>query len=407
LPVTACTRSPYSPSVIRRTCAAVVVAAALLAGCSSSGSPAAGALHPRWHEVALPMPSGPSGRIALRAATACGDTWYVVGAIVGTDGSTRPAAWTSLDGRDWRSITTAPADYYSRRAILYAVACQGGQVVAIGAKSGGAHGNPRTATWRLRDDGVLAAVTASFVLYGGAHALSVNRVAGGPAGWVIAGSRSSGAAVWVSPDGAAFRIVDHDPELASNDSRTTSALDVFYDGSAWTAVGRAEQTGRVSAVPQAWVSTDGARWTAQAVPPGTDGFADLERVVREDEGLLAVGIRDHRLGTWRRTGGSWHPTESFGSLDRHGTGAPFVSGLAAAGGTAVVTASDGALFRLWALTSDRPSARAWRPVATPTRPANNGDDLLTVAADDSSVLLLSDDGTSGRAWLTPWNTLGR
>jgi hypothetical protein len=404
LAVTGCTRSPYSPSVIRRACVAALSAACLLASCSSSGSPATDAVHPHWREVILPMPTGAHGRIALRDATTCGGTWYVVGAVVSPDGATRPAAWTSADGRAWRSLALEPGDYYSRRAILYSVACGGGRVAAIGAKSGGAHGNPRTATWRLRDDGSLRAVTASFELYGGPHALSVNRIASGPDAWVIAGARSSGAAAWVAGTGATgFRIVDHDPGLASDASRTTSALDVVHDGSAWTIVGRAEQTGRVSPVPQAWVSVDAARWTRQEVPSRTSGFADLERVAREGDGLLAVGIRDHRFGTWRRTGGRWQATESFGSLDRHGTGAPFVSGLAAADGNAVTTASDGAVFRTWARTRDR----GWRPVTTPSRPVSNGDDLLTVAADDSTVLLLSDDGTSGRAWLTSWNTLAR
>ena len=403
MPVTACTGSPYSPSVIRRTCVAVLAAAGLLAGCSSSGTPSTDVLHPHWHEVTLPLP-GADGRIALRDATWCGGDWYVVGAVVRADGSTRPAAWTSSDGRSWHSLAIDPTDYYARRAILYSVACRDGRVAAIGAKSGGAHGNPRTATWRMRDDGALQNVPASFELYGGPHALSVNRIAGGPDGWAIAGARSSGAAAWVAgPDSIGFRIIDHDPELASNASRTTSALDVVHDGTAWTVVGRAEETGRISPVPEAWTSNDGTRWSAQQVPSRTDGFADLERVARDDDGLLAVGIRDRRFGTWRRTGGRWQATETFGALDRRGTGAPFVSGLATTTGRSVVTASDGAVFRVWA----RTGPRAWRPVTTPTRPANNGDDLLTVAADATTVLLLSDDGTSGRVWLTDWNTLGR
>jgi hypothetical protein len=390
--------------VIRRTCVAAVAAVGLLAGCSSAGPTAPEALHPAWQEGTLPLPAGAVGRIALRDATSCDGSWYVVGAVVGRDGSTRPAAWTSSDGRTWRRIATAPADYYSRRAILYAVACNGGQVAAIGAKSGGAHGNPRTSTWRMDSDGALHDVTASFELYGGPHALSVNRIASGPTGWVIAGARSSGAAAWVAGGEATdFRIIDHDPELASSASRTTSALDVVHDGTAWTVVGRTEETGRISPVPQAWVSTDGFRWSRQDVPSSTDGFADLERVVRQGDGLLAAGIRDRRFGTWRRSDGKWRASESFGALDRHGTGAPFVSGLATAGGTVVAAASDGATFGLWA----RAGTGTWLRVVTPTRPTNNGDDLLTVAGDSGSVLLVSDDGTSGRVWLTAWNTLGR
>lgn len=408
MPVTACTRSPYSPSVLRSGVAVLVAAGLLAAGaCSSSGAretSGAGTLHPRWHAATLPLPAGPPGRVAVRDAATCGGRWYVVGAVVGPDGSTRPAAWTSADARTWRSMALHPTDYYSRRAILYSVACRDGGIAAIGARSGGAHGNPRTATWRMRDDGVLQDVTAPFVLFGGEHAVSVNRIAAGPDGWLIAGDRSTGATAWVAgADASGFRIVDHDPALASDRSRTTSALDAVHDDTGWTLVGRAAVTGRIPQVPQAWVSRDGTDWTRQEVPPDTDGFADLERVVRQGTGLLAVGIRDRRFGTWRRNGDHWSATGSFGRLAEGSTGAPFVSGLASTAARAVAAASDGAVFRLWAAGADH----AWRPVATPTRPLNNGDDQLTVAADADTVLLLSDDGTSGRVWTTPWNTLDR
>jgi hypothetical protein len=382
----------------------VVAAAALLSGCSSSDAPQrAGLLHPRWHEITLPVPPGPPGRIAVRDATACDGTWWVVGAIVGDSDASRPAAWTSTDGQTWRSVSIHPTDYYARRATLYSVACREGQVVAVGAKSGGAHANPRTATWRLRQDDVLQDVTAPFILYGGEHAISVNRVAAGPDGWVIAGNRSSGAAAWVAGPGAeSFRIVDHDPELASDATRATTALDVVHDGTAWTVVGRTEASGRTSPGPQAWTSTDGSTWTSQRVPASTDGFADLERVTRDGDDLLAAGIRDDRFGTWRRTGNRWQASGSFGVL-AHATSPPFVSGLVAASGKVVLAASDGAVFRLWA----RTTAHGWQQVATPTRPATTGEDQLTVASDRDTVLLLGDDGTSGRVWTTGWNTLGR
>jgi hypothetical protein len=390
--------------VIGRTWVALLAAASVLAGCSSSDSPRRlELLHPRWRETTLPAPPGPPGRLAVRDATWCDGTWWIVGAVLGGDGASRPAAWTSTDGRTWRSVVTRPTDYYARRAILYSVACRKGQVAAIGAKSGGAHGNPRTGTWRLRDDGVLENVTAPFILYGGEHAVSVDRVAAGPDGWVIAGNRSSGAAAWVADrDAAAFRIIDHDPELASDETTKTGALDVVHDGSAWTIVGRAEVTGRISPGPEAWVSADGSQWTRQPVPGDTKGFADLERVARDGDDLLAVGIRDRRFGTWRRTDGRWRATASFGAL-AHGTSAPFVSGLATASGKALVAASDSAVFRLWA----RTTGGRWRQVMTPTRPASTGDDQLTVASDGSTIVLLGDDGTSGRVWTTAWNTLGR
>ena len=59
-------------------------------------------VRPRWHALALPMPAGPTGRLMLRDAVACAGRWYVVGAVGGADGATRPAAWTSTDARTWQ-----------------------------------------------------------------------------------------------------------------------------------------------------------------------------------------------------------------------------------------------------------------------------------------------------------------
>jgi len=403
---------PYAPTVTRRALAAAPVVAVvvllagllagLLVGCSGeSTSPAV--LHPRWQEVTLPVPPGAAGRIAPRDAVSCAGTWYVVGAVVGADGSTRPAAWRSADARSWEPLVLAPDDFYSRQAVLYAVGCRSGRIAAIGAKSGGAHGNPRTATWVQQPDGSLHSVHAPFELFGGPHALSVNRIAGGPAGWLIAGDRSSGAATWTSPDALAFRIDENDPALASDTGRTTSALDAVPDGSGWIVVGRGELTGRVSPVPLAWESADGTHWTRRHVPTGTTGYADLQRVVlAEGDRPVAVGVRGARFGTWQRAGSGWRTSGAFGRLDPDRSTAPFVSGLAVGGRGILATVSDGSVFGTWAAGRDG----AWHPVSTPTRPRSTGDHQLTVAADGEQALLLSDDGTAGRMWVAPWSGSG-
>jgi hypothetical protein len=140
------------------------------------------------------------------------------------------------------------------------------------------------------------------------------------------------------------------------------------------------------------------------VPAGTDGFADLERVVGQGDRLVAAGIRGPVFGTWVRIGSSWRVADRFGALDPGSTGAPFVSGLATVSDTVLVSVSDRARFRLWSGTQ----GGAWREVVTPTDPPSTGDTRMSVAADGgSTVLLLSDDGTSGRVWTADWNTLGR
>ena len=399
------TPDPTLGQVSRRLVAALVgaiVVCAALAGCDREERAPLAVLRPTWQEVSLPMPPGPGGRLAVRDATACAGRWFLVGAVVGDDGDSRPAAWASDDARRWRAMALDPSAYYARRAILSSVACRDGRIAAVGARSGGAHGNPRVTSWYQRADGTLVDMQARFELYGGPEAISVRRVAAGPRGWLIAGNRLGGAAVWTSADATDFRIVDDDPALRSDARTRTSALDEVWDGAAWTLVGRVEIAGRVSPVPFAWTSADGAHWTRQPVPAGSDGFADLERVVADEGGLVAAGLRGHRFGTWRRTGAVWTVGDSFGAYAEDLTGAPLVSGLLVRAGTVLVAVSDGATYRLWGLVDGR-----WREVVSPTRPPATGDTRLTVAADDDAVLLLADDGRAGRVWLTDWSGLRR
>ncbi len=372
----------------------------IVVGCDRGGHTSVTPIRPAWHEVTLPTPPGPAGRLAVRDATACAGRWYLVGAVIGGHESSRPAAWTSDDGRTWTLMTLHPTTYYARRAVLTSVACRDGRVAMVGSRSGGAHGNPRVTSWYPRADGALVDMRAPFELYGGPEAISVRHVAAGPHGWLIAGNRLSGASVWPSTDATDFRIVDDDPALRSNANTRTTALDQVWDGAAWTVVGRVETTGRVSPGPLAWTSADGDHWTRQPVPAGTAGFADLERVVDDDGTLVAVGLRGDRFGVWQRTGAHWRAGDAFGKYSSHLTGPPFVSGLVARSRAAVTAVSDGRRFGLYATVG----GRRWRPVAAPTRPTASGDTQLSVASDADEVLLLSDDGTTGRVWLAEWSS---
>ncbi len=371
---------------------AATTALGALSGCDEDPAPSR-TLAASWQEVVLPLPPGPQGRLAVRDAARCAGHWYVVGGVL-DDGSSRPAAWTSPDGKAWTSVPLAPTDFYAKKSVLSSVACHGAEVAAIGSKSGGAHALPRTSSWYRRPDGTLVDVEAGFELYGGPAAVSVNRVAAGDDDWLIAGNRRSGAAVWISPDATEFRLVDDDPALSSDARGPTSALGQVHDADGWTVVGRRQPPGRISPVPLAWSSANGLQWRREQVPAGTSGFADLERAVAVPGGLLAVGIRGERFGAWSRVGGRWRSGPAFGRLAAHGGGAPFVSGLTADDGGALVAVSDGERFGLWA---DR--GTGWREVEVPVRPGTDGSSTLTVAGDGTSVLLLADDGRTGRVWL--------
>jgi hypothetical protein len=374
------------------------VAVVLLAAACTDAEPESAPPEPlelSWQDATLPVPPGPEGRIAVRDATTCAGRWYVVGGVFPPDPTedSRPAAWTSLDGQTWTSLELDAQGYWAERAVFSSVACRNAEIALVGAKSGGAHGNPRVTTWYRRDDGTYTDVVAAFELYGGPLAVTVQRIAGGPHGWLIAGGRTSGAAVWISDDARDFRLVDDDPALSNDDSMETLAWDQVHDGDRWTVVGSAAVKGRLPRVPMAWTSPDGVSWHRQEVP-GSDGFTDLERVIKVDDGLLAAGIRGEEFGTWTRVDGTWKRLGTFGELDPDRRAGPYVSALSRAGETYFASVSDGTVYQLFA----SEDGHDWRPVPTPTTPTTAGEHIMALGASGSTLLLLADDGVTGRIW---------
>ncbi len=196
----------------------------------------------------------------LRDVTACGGRWYIVGAVGGPGDATRPAAWTSADGVSWESVRIVADSYYGRQNILYSVACTDGRFAAVGAKSGGAHANPRVSSWVRRADGALAEVRAGFELYGGPQAVNVARMVAGPSGFMIVGNRVSGAAVWLSEAAGEFEILEGVPGLATDEHGVTWLFDATPVDGGWLAVGGIIGPGRIDRDPLAWRSSDGRSW---------------------------------------------------------------------------------------------------------------------------------------------------
>jgi hypothetical protein len=350
--------------------------------------------------VTLPVPPGVPGRIALRDATACAGRWYLVGAVFTAGGETRPAAWTSTDGKAWTSVRMVPRSYYGFLNILYAVGCHADRVAVVGAKAGGAHGNPRVRTWHQQPDGSLAEVSAYFELYGGPTAVSVNRVAGGPKGWLLAGSRESGAAVWRSPDAAGFKIAEGVPGLASDAGLATQATDALAASDGWFVGGAGRPAGRTDRDAVVWTTPDGERFARVVLPAGADDEA-VQRLVRAGGGVLALGVRGGGFAAWRLDGGEavavpgkWSAGATFGET---GTGAVAGVEAAAAGDGqvfAVTVAADG--HRLW---RGDPAGGRWAPVAVPAGAPAGGDTAAAVAAAQGRVLVVMDDGRTARTWI--------
>jgi len=369
----------------------VALSTAGVAACGGGDGPRPLTLH--WREGDLPAPSGT--RALPRAGLWCGGRWYVVGATADPAGRTRAAAWTSRDARTWQPVVLHPGgDYYAARSILRSIGCSGRRVAVLGAKSGGAHGNPRTATWRQLPDGSLAAVPASFLLFGGADAVGVGELQGGRQGYAIAGARTSGAAVWFSPTGAAFRIHEGEPGLADTRVTRTQAADVVSDGRHWVVVGTSTDVlGRLYAT--AWLPAGPGRWRPETLPGGhTVSTADRAIALVGGSGPVVAGVLDQRFALWLRTGGDWSVAHTFGRRDPDGTAAPYVSGLGVAGGRVLATYSDGARFRLAAIDDGEQG-----DLPLPTDVSVNGDHAVSIATDAEHVLLVADDGTEGRTWV--------
>jgi hypothetical protein len=362
----------------------------LLAGCGGGGDPPAPLV--TWRESSLPTPTGV--RALVRDASYCGGRWYVVGATSTSSGELHPAAWSSPDAARWQAVRLDPGrDVYATRDLLGSVGCSRGRIAVVGARTGGVRGNSRTTTWRQRADGSLVAWPAPFGLFGGSRGVKVNRLEGGPHGFLIAGTRTGGAAVWRSPDAHAFRIEESAPGLASTGRSATQGFDsVWHDGRWWVIGTATDDAGYVSAMT--WTPAGGGSWTRHAVP-GAASLATAERVAETSAGLLAVGLDDQAFGAWTLTGDSWSSGSTFGRQDPAAREAPYVSGLAVSGNEVAASYSDGVRFRL----AMGPVGGSWNDLAPPVSVTVNGDHDLAVVGGAGLFLLLADDGTRGRVWV--------
>lgn len=351
---------------------------------------------PDWSAVTLPVPEGEPGRLAVRAGVHCGGAWWAVGGVLLDEPTetqdARPAVWRSTDGTTWEALPVTATTYWGRRAVLLDVACSGDEVVAVGARSGGAHAYPRVTTY-FEKGGGLDDQRGLFNLYGGATATNVGPITGAAPGWLITGNRTSGPAVWHSTDGRDFTIEEGVPGLADEDGFGSLAQDATWDGERWVVVGGGNAVGTADRDPLTWVSPDARTWERREVP-GTDGFDDLERVVTTDDGLVALGLRGRRFGAWLRDE-DWEMAPAFGSLPDDARAAPFVATLVTGERGLWATTSDGASYGLWH--SD--DGEEWASVPLPgTAPETASEHVLAVAAHDDEVLLLADAGDGARAW---------
>jgi hypothetical protein len=237
--------------------------------------------------------------------------------------------------------------------------------------------------------GAVREVAGDFQLYGGPEAVNVGRVAAGPAGFLIAGNRVSGAAVWSSADGAEFRLRADAPGLASDASGATWADDAAAVPDGWLVVGGVRPPGRTDRDALGWRSADGANWTRLPADGSSPAVEEIQRVVVRDRVPVGLGLSGSRFGAWRLAGARWRPVGSFGVVRT--TGAAAVASAAVAGARLICLTNDGTAYAMW-MSPD--GGATWRPVALPAPVASGPDGGVAVAAEGDRLVLTTDDGTT-------------
>ncbi|MFI5957108.1 hypothetical protein [Cryptosporangium sp. NPDC051539] len=409
------------------------MAAAVLvvgAACTGPAPRPVASLPPDWRAVALPAPG--IGPAEVSDLVSCAGHWFAVGSTgaaghsTGPDATRGPAAWVSTDGRRFVPLPVGPRSVYGRVSRLYAAACVGPDLAALGAGVGGVHGNPRTAAWRL-SGGVLRELPAPFELFGGPDALSVDRVAGGPAGWLVVGGRvldtRGGAAAWRAAPGTAPSAVpgtapsaasSADPgaapagefepasvpgALVSAPGEQTAAADAAALGGGWLIGGATSiLTGADAGArrPLAWASTPGG-WRREPLPStGTGTDAGIDRVAAAGSEILAAGTEGDHFVLWRRTAsGHWTGPATVASYPGSSAVLPRVRSLSADGSDVALAAGDGHRLRLW---TSRDTGRTWRETPLPGPATDSGEARYSVTLRGDAVLLTLGNGDVAQLW---------
>ena len=299
----------------------------------------------------------------------------------------------------------APNTFYGRQNTLYAAACRYRWLAAIGAKSGGAHGFPRTSNWYLDATGVLQQNEVPYTLYGGPDGVNLSRIVGGPSAWLETGNQVGGATAWVSADGETFRKIAGAPGLTSDSAVRTWATDAVAAPSGWVIVGAVTRAGQ-DRDPAAWASRDGENWRRVEVS-GTRDYDEIQRVAAVGDQLVGIGLSGGSFTSWRGEGArrgtarrgqrgegqSWRATGRLGPSGAPGQGAAVA--LATVGTRLYAVTSDGARYDVWESTD---VGETWRPVATPVAAPAGPDRSTTVAGDGRQLLIIIDDGQGSRGW---------
>jgi hypothetical protein len=290
----------------------------------------------RWERVDL-QPVSATTQIVAAAHIISVDAppyWVISGATAAAPPERKPAAWISKDLQSFAPIPMQPNQGYGEIAEVFGIAGRGPSghdLAGIAQAFGGAHGNPRTASWDGSADG-LHEVRTNFELYNGVRQISVKSIAANLNTYVIMGSRVSqngrlGAASWTSPDGADFTLFDNDAALSSAPNEQLLAADITVDPSGnfvaagerlWWDPTNSADTINTDAI--LWRSADGQTWS-RWTPPGYKltgkGEQRIQKVAFDNGKLVTAGTETVNGKVWVTV---WGPNgkqriSPFGSSD--------------------------------------------------------------------------------------------
>lgn len=313
-----------------------------------------------------------------------GDRLLALGSIPGPEGRA-PAAWTTADGRAWRTVPVEPRSPYAFRTELASVGI-GDRIVVLGQAFGGAHSNPRMTVWSGSAESLVEHPQA-VELFGGPHAIAVSAAAAlGGTGLLIGQwdgpSGRYGAAVWTSPDDVVWDRRADDPALSSAPGEQTGAVNVTTGPPGFVAVGNTLRGTELGAL--VWTSPEGRSWQRYALPG--------ERAVAQRIGCDANGCL-----TFGQTVGAGPAVLCWPSFGAPATTGPRGSAVEASQvlvrnerALATIRVDGGA--RLVSVTRD---CTDWRDLELPVRAAQARLGVLP----DGVVLATTDDAVASRLWL--------
>lgn len=266
----------------------------VLVGCGPDQPDEPGAV--RFTEVPLPAGAKPM------VLTPVGDTLLIGVRRDGRPGLLRRGADGTI-----KDVTVSPAGMYGEEALWYSIAADASHIVAIGGKTGGAHGNVRWSIWDGSDTRLAETPQpiTTFGGYGGGNLLDAVLTPAGPA---LIGTWQNPTVgldimVWL-PDGKYWaRRPVAGTALENKQDSLKFPLAATSVGKGVVIAGWELSAGRQH--PTVWMSPhDYTGWTMTHLPDAGRAGAVLS-VECADTTCTAAGWVDGKLALWTLTGTTW------------------------------------------------------------------------------------------------------